>query len=188
MGGSLVLALLVLCVSLLGGGCGDEEALQDAAGAKIEPRYQGKPISEWIDALTDSDVRVRRETAKAFGQMGEDALEQGVPALQAVLLKRKEDGRVRINAAMSIVQMTEDPGSVVPGLVSMLKSQDLDARYRGALALEKIGPAAAGAVGDLQAIVDAYNQRNYATLSDEEQLFLATARGALDKIEGSEED
>ncbi len=169
----------VFCLTLLG--CGDGDSLDGAA--VIEPSYQGKPLSEWVEMLSNSGVSARRDAAEAIGRMGESAVEKGVPALEEVLAKPKEDGRVRINAAMSIIALTNDPSKAVPGLIKMLRSQDLDVRYRGALALEKLGPAAAAGVPVLEELVETYSQRNYASLTGDEQLVLATARGALKEIQ-----
>ena len=142
----------------------------------------GEPVSHWVEALKDRKVQTRRDAAKILGQAGPDG-QEAVAALEQLLKKPSEDPLARYNAAVSIQQITKDPGRAVPGLVTMLNSTKPDARFRGALALKQIGPAAAPAVPKLKKIVDAYSQRNYADLSYDEQLLLATAREALSKIE-----
>ncbi len=180
--------LVVAAVVLLGLGCGEDEGSDPASNAEVqaEPQYQGKPLSQWAQALQDKkQVRVRRQAAKALGEIGQDAQPQ-LPALEQALGNPGEDALVRYNAAVSILRISGDGGRVVPALMMMLNNPDLDSQYRAALALERVGPAAAAAAPKLQKMVEMYNKMDYASLSHEEKLLAATAEDALKKIEGAQ--
>jgi hypothetical protein len=173
--------VLLFCLALAGVGCDQEGGGVD--GLAGGPHYQGKPISKWVEALSDEDVYARRDAAKAFARMGQDG-QEGVPALEGTLANPKEDNLVRYHAALSLWTITQDAASVVPQLILMLNGRDADARYRAVLALQAVGPAASAAVPHLNKVIEPLSQRDYSTLLDAEQLLLATVRDALSKIEG----
>lgn len=180
MARSITWLLLVFMVAA----CDKEDAAKDTlADLKPEVTYQGKRLSDWTKQLESDDVSDRRMAAKAIQEMGQRALE-ALPALESVLGKPDEDGVVRFVAAVSIWQMTQQAQNVMPALLSMLRSNDVEIQYRGALALEIIGPGAMAAVPVLENIVETYKKLDYSRLSYDEQLLLATAKDALAKIEG----
>jgi len=168
-------------------GCDNEESMNETLeGVKPEVTYQGKRLSHWRGQLDDDDVHNRRLAARALGEMGQDAIET-LPALEKVLAKSGEDGVVRFVTAVSIWQMTHEIRRVMPSLLSMLRSRNLDTQYRAASALEIIGPPALGAVPSLQKIVDTYSKLDYSRLGYDEQLLFATAKDAMAKIEGQDD-
>jgi len=59
-----------------------------ALHAEEEPTYDGKTITEWIEALEDKDVAVRKSAAEALSRIGPDA-KAAVPSLIQAL-KDKE--------------------------------------------------------------------------------------------------
>jgi len=167
------------------GGCDrQEQAVRDGSpGAKPEAVFQSKPLSGWVRELSDRDVDVRRRAAKALGEMGPDGRE-ALGVLEQSLAKVDEDVIVRFVAAVSIWELTGEVGRVMPTLLSMLRSDNLDLRYRGALVLEIIGKPAVAAVPDLRKVVEAYGKRDSSRLGYDEQLILTTATDALAKIQG----
>jgi len=175
------------CFILIACGCDKKDAVDEAiSDLKPEVTYQGKRFSQWGKELEDRDVQKRRLAAKALGEMGKDAID-ALPSLEKLLGKSGEDGIVRYLAAVGIWEMTGEVRRVMPALLSMLRNNDPDIRYRAVLVFEYIGPPALAATSALQKIVDDYGKLNYSTLNYDEQLLLATTKDALEKIEGLDE-
>jgi HEAT repeat protein len=94
---------------------------------------------------------VRSLAATAVGQLGPAARE----AIPSLLKSLKDSNRsVRINAAIALGLIHEDPTTVVPALINILRQEDRRKEgesLRGfiAFALSNFGPAAKDAVPDL---------------------------------------
>jgi HEAT repeat protein len=136
------------------------------------------PVIPPIEQLTDSDFRVRHETADALANLGAsavpsliEALESGdrevrwraaeilgridreaaaaVPALTKAL--QDEDAYVRRIAAYALGKVGRDASFAVPILIAQLNDSDINLRATAAYALGKIGPNATAAVPNLVA-------------------------------------
>jgi len=94
-----------------------------------------------IHALQGDDEDVRRNAARALGDIGEGAVEETVPALIQAL--QDVDG-VRYDAATALSDIGE---GAVPALIQVLQSDDdRDDSIGAALALGQIGEGAVEAV------------------------------------------
>jgi HEAT repeat protein len=116
-------------VAVLGGlafGCGQAEPTLSG----------GKPVEHWVQALNDSDARVRKEAASKLGNAG-PVNAAVLPALVAAL--RDPDAKVRCEVILALVKFGPDARDAVPTLTEMQQS-DRDARVRSyaAEALERI--------------------------------------------------
>jgi len=110
-----------------------------ALHAEEEPTYEGKTVSEWIEALKDEDKDVRSGAAEALGEIG-PAAKPAVPALIEAL--GDEDSRVPVFAA-ALVKIGAD---AVPALVVALKENKRQVRPWAASILARIGPDARAAI------------------------------------------
>ena len=84
---------------------GPVQAQDKKKGAKKEKTvvYQGKTLEQWIEALKDKDVNVRREAAEALGELGEKAV-KAVPALTQALKDKDEKVRKAAKEALEKIQ------------------------------------------------------------------------------------
>jgi hypothetical protein len=133
---------------------GDREYIASLVKTKGKPDdekqkeavYQGKTVSQWVEALKDKDDRTRRGAAIALGQIG-PAAKDAVPALIEVL--KDKDDRVRNYAASALGKIGP---AAVPALMEALKDKDINVRNAAVRALGQIGPAAKAAVPSLKAM------------------------------------
>ena len=168
-------------------GCDRDDAVDDTLpDRKPEVTYQGKRLRDWVQQLESDNVHDRRVAAKALEEMGPRALD-ALPILEKVLGTSKEDNIVRFVAAVSIWQMTGQTQRVMPPLLSMLASEDVETQYRAVLALEIIGPPASAALPVLKNILHKYQSLDESRLGYDEHSLLATTREALVKIAGRSE-
>gem|GEM_PF-3888712 len=108
-----------------------------------EPRYNGQPMSFWLDGLKDTDVRVRAGAAYALAEIGAPA-KSAVPALKEAL--RDPESRVR-SAAIQALGSIGAPG--VPALREALRDPDVSLQSKAIETLGNLGPAAKNAAVEL---------------------------------------
>jgi HEAT repeat protein len=114
---------------------------------------------------------VRKEVARALGELGPPAKEQ-LPLLGEALQDAKSTP-ARAYAADALGQLAADAKPAVPGLVKALRDPDVDVRRNAAAALGKVGvPARQEAYAELLAL-----------LQDKEEDVRRTALGALLKVD-----
>jgi HEAT repeat protein len=101
-----------------------------------------------IDTLTSKHVSVRRSAPVALAAIGGDEAKEAVPAIARLL--DDEDAGVQASAALALWHLDRDPRAV-PKLVRMLEKGKDAAPYQAAVALGRLGPEAAGAIGPLVA-------------------------------------
>jgi HEAT repeat protein len=121
----LGLSTLLLGVVALAGGC----------GTPAPPLAHGKPVGDWVRALQDPDVRVRKKAATVLGNVG--AIDAAVvPALAGAL--RDRDAGVRSEAALALLKIGPAAGDAAPALAEAQTDRDPNVRTYAARALERI--------------------------------------------------
>jgi len=108
---------------------GEAAVRRDAAG----PRYQGKTVGEWVQALGGP------ERMEAFGTLTQ-ADKSAVPVL--IELLRSDVSHIRTAAATAIARLGPDAQAAISALGAALKDKNLNVRYWAARALGAMGPAA----------------------------------------------
>jgi HEAT repeat protein len=99
-----------------------------------------------IDTLTSKHVSVRRNSPLALAAIGGEEARKGVSAIARLL--DDEDAGVQAAAALALWQLDRDPRAVAK-LAEMLEKGKGEAPYQAAVALGRLGPEAAGALGAL---------------------------------------
>jgi HEAT repeat protein len=107
---------------------------QPTAEKQKEAVYQGKTVSQWVEALKDK--RLRFGAANALVRIGPAA----VPALIEAL--KDKDRNVRRAAALALGKIGPATKDAVPALIEALKDKESYVRSAAAWALGKIGPEA----------------------------------------------
>ena len=97
-----------------------------------EAVYEGKTLSQWMQALKDEDLFVRLKAARALGDIGPPAKE-AVPVLSAAL--KDENLSVRFMAARSLGRIGSAAKEAVPALYAVLKEDSESGQIQAALAL-----------------------------------------------------
>jgi HEAT repeat protein len=118
--------------SLLAGG-----ALLAVAGCGATPATQasGRPVSEWVAALSAPDYRQRKKAVEVLGNVGtHDAA--ALPALAGAL--KDTDPRIRDAAVLAIMKSGTDAGAVAPAIESSLADPDPVVSSHAAAALKRI--------------------------------------------------
>ena len=121
-------------------------------------------VPELVRALRDDDPRVRWFAAGALASIGPGA-KASVPALIEALRSKdvatggevtfwngamsREDGPIRLAAAVALGRIGPESRAAVPDLVRALRDPDARVRSETAQALGAIGPAAGAAVAEL---------------------------------------
>lgn len=119
-----------------------------------EPIYLGRPLNFWSERLEDSDLLVRREAARALGNMGPKAA-PAIPVLIAALKDRVLTRQpIDFLSGESIenelaTALGKIGAEAVPLLIEYLDHQNSDVRCWAAITLGHIGPDAAAAVTKL---------------------------------------
>lgn len=108
-----------------------------------EPVYQDKPLSAWVEQLSDPSPTARQEAAEVLSKIGPSAKSALGPLVAAL---GDTDGVVRDAAAVALASFRKD---AVPPLVAALKAHDPAVRRGAASALSFIGADAHDAVGPL---------------------------------------
>jgi HEAT repeat protein len=86
---------------------------------KSEAVYQGKTVSQWVEALNDKDRLVRIQAAVRLGIIG-PAAKDAVPALIEAL--KDKSSRVRDEAVYALGQIGPAANAAVPALKSLSES------------------------------------------------------------------
>jgi HEAT repeat protein len=108
------------------------------AGAGAEPRYDGKTVHEWLQAVRAAPAQ-RPKAAAAFRKVG-PAAKAAVPALLAALRERGEP--IRSLAAQALGRIGAKAREAVPALLELLRDKNDSLRFDAAEALSRIGPGA----------------------------------------------
>jgi RNA polymerase sigma factor (sigma-70 family) len=134
--------------------------------------YRGKPTSHWIEQLNDGDPSYRKEAVTVLGVISQDdpsviepllrslrdkdetvqlaavgSLNQsGPPAVPPLTALLKEEGRIRVLAALALRYHHQDAKPAIPALINLLRSKDLEARRAAIQAFTGIGPIAKDAI------------------------------------------
>ena len=108
-----------------------------------ETIYQGKPLSAWVEQLSDRSATARQEAAEALAKIGPSAKSALGPLVAAL---GDTDGVVRDAAAVALASFRKD---AVGPLIAALKARDPAVRRGAASALSFIGADARDAVGPL---------------------------------------
>jgi len=98
--------------------------------------HSTRSISEWIEALSDSDKEQRADATAALVAYGE----KSIPALLNVLTHA--DWKVRYRAAEALGQIGSIPGldaDIVPSLIALTGDEKDHVRYMAAKGLVQIG-------------------------------------------------
>ena len=96
----------------------------------------GKPVSHWVQALHDPNVKIRKEAALKLGNVG-TADPAAIPALIEALKDR--DASVRSEAILGLVKSGPDAAAARPALEDLQKNdRDTKVRSYAARGLEKI--------------------------------------------------
>ena len=95
----------------------------------------GKPVSHWVQALQDSDVRVRTRAVTALGNVG-PADPAAIPALIAAVKDR--NAKVRGEAILALLKLGPAAKDAIPVLTQAQKDQDAQVRTHAAKALQRI--------------------------------------------------
>jgi HEAT repeat protein len=95
----------------------------------------GKPVEYWLQALHDSDARVRKKAVESLGNVGPDN-SLTVPALIGALDDR--ESQVRRAAVLALLKIGPDARDAIPALQRALKDKDAKVRGYARKALERI--------------------------------------------------
>src|SRR5436309_11730140 len=152
----------------------------------IEPRYQGKSLSAWLDEAFQNkefsdffaDAKINTPAANAIRAMGKDSLPFFVrlakirdTALRRNLIKFSESqswismhpqpfDHIQMKAAFGFMVLGPAAKPAVPDLIHLLNDSAPELRVIGAAALGKIGPDAREAIPALQKVIDNALRRN----------------------------
>jgi HEAT repeat protein len=107
-------------------------------GSRTPTTVHGKPVEYWLNALHDSDARIRKKAVESLGNVGAEN-SAIVPALIATLEDR--DANVRSAAVLALLKIGPDAGESVPALRKTLKDKDAKVRDYAKKALERIEDA-----------------------------------------------
>ena len=105
------------------------------AAYALGERRDVRAIPHLLEAIQDSDKRMKAGVAEALGKIGH---ESAVPAIAELL--RHEDSGVRLYAAGALGEIGHE--SVIPHLVKAIEDEDRFVRSNAAKGLEKIYEAA----------------------------------------------
>jgi hypothetical protein len=125
-----------------------EEALKALA---VRPDEQA--VKLFLAALEDEDARVRRDAARALGELGV-ADERVVGSLLATLEDEDEDAEVRERAARALGELGVADERVIGPLLAALKDEYPGVRWDAARALGELGVADERVIGPLLAALE----------------------------------
>jgi HEAT repeat protein len=117
-----VVLLLAVGLAL---GCGKKEPVIS----------HGQPVSHWLQAIHDPDVKKRKKAVVALGHVGR-ADPAAIPAvIEAV---KDADASVRVEAVLALLNIGPDAKDAVPALTEAQEDKDASVRSFAAKALERI--------------------------------------------------
>jgi RNA polymerase sigma factor (sigma-70 family) len=145
---------------------------RQVAGQTRPKLYRGKPISYWVEQLSDGDPSYRKEAVGVLGVISQDDRtviepllatlrdkdetvrlaavsglgQAGAPAVSPLIALLREEGPLRTLAALALANIGEAAKAAVPALIETLGSRDPQARQAAASALGRMGPAAKRAI------------------------------------------
>jgi HEAT repeat protein len=96
----------------------------------------GKPVSHWVHALNDTDVRVRKKAVAALGNVG-PVDPAAIPALIGAV--KDQNAKVRGEAILALLKIGPAAKEAIPVLTQAQKDKDAQVRSYAAKALERIG-------------------------------------------------
>jgi HEAT repeat protein len=138
--------VLLVCMAIVSIGCNRKE----------EAVYQGKPLSQWMKLLEDTNPITRLAAIHAVGKIGPDA-SAAIPVLvDTIRQTRNHDRRILVACNNALLEMGQE---IVPYIIPLLKDDDWEMRRGGAWLLGKVGPDAKDAV---PALTEALNDTNAA--------------------------
>jgi len=108
--------ILIVAGCIFSSGCGNPQT----------PLAGGKPVSHWIQALGDSDAKVRKEAVFKLGNVGSSDASV-IPALTGAL--KDSDARVRCEAILALLKSGPDASTAIAALAE-LRSHDPDPKVR----------------------------------------------------------
>jgi HEAT repeat protein len=95
----------------------------------------GKPVSYWVQAMHDSDVRVRKRAVGALGNVG-PADPAAIPALIQAVSDR--NAKVRGEAILALLKLGPAAKAAIPVLTQAQNDRDAQVRTYATKALEGI--------------------------------------------------
>jgi HEAT repeat protein len=105
----------LVLIGLFLSGCGQKGPVQS----------KGQPVSHWLEALNDPDVKVRKKAVTALGHVGK-ADPAAIPALAGAV--SDPDVEVRQAAVLALLNLGPEAQDAVPVLTDA--RNDTDARVR----------------------------------------------------------
>ncbi|HVK16173.1 MAG TPA: HEAT repeat domain-containing protein [Fimbriiglobus sp.] len=135
-----------------------------------EPTSDTKPLSAWIELLGHEDPATRKRAAVALGRMGAAAK----PAIPALIRAFSDEQ----NCAAAVDALGLIGPTAIPDLLEEMKKKEKPLRWRAAIALGRIGPAAKDAVPALVA----------ALKEDEESMVRSAAASSLGQLGATAKD
>jgi HEAT repeat protein len=117
--------LFILGLIILASGCGKREPVIS----------HGRPVSHWLQAIHDPDVKTRKKAVVALGHVGK-ADPAAIPAvIEAV---KDADPSVRAEAVLALLNIGPDAKDAIPALTEAQGDKDINVRTYAAKALERI--------------------------------------------------
>jgi HEAT repeat protein len=117
--------VLLLGLTVLAPGCGKREPVIS----------HGQPVSHWLQAIHDPDVKTRKKAVVALGHVGKT----DPAAIPAVIEAVKDaDASVRAEAVLALLNIGPDAKDAVPALTEAQEDKDASVRSYAAKALERI--------------------------------------------------
>jgi HEAT repeat protein len=101
----------------------------------IEPSYDGKPLSFWMQALTDADSKNRVAAASALAKIGPPAKPAVVLLIRALGDKKK---LVRTSASAALGKIGPSAAEAMPALIELSQENDWATRSVASAALAAI--------------------------------------------------
>jgi len=116
--------------------------------------YQGKPVSEWVKILNDTNPGTKLEAVTAIREIGPGAREAVPDLIEIIRTSRNHDKKLLVAASNALLAMGKE---IVPDMISLLKDDNWEMRRGSAWTLGKLGPDARDAV---PALTEALNDPN----------------------------
>jgi HEAT repeat protein len=113
-------------------------ALLAGCGPTPATLAHGKPVSYWVQALRDPDVRVRKRAVASLGNVG-PADPAAMPALMQAVSDR--NAKVRGEAILALLKLGPAAKDAIPVLTQAQRDPDAQVRNYATKALERIGHA-----------------------------------------------
>jgi HEAT repeat protein len=119
------LSILIVLVAAALSGC--DRARPTLAG--------GKPVSHWIQALQDSDPKVRKTAVFKLGNVGSTD-PAALPGVTSAL--RDRDAKVRVEAILALMKFGPAAREAIPELTALRQDRDAQVRTHADKALARL--------------------------------------------------